>query len=209
MCHVGAFGPQLKPFGRQFKLYGYVNSNGTDHFPPLALEYQTSFTHTDKDQDSSPAPNSVFGKAGPNNNFESDQVALFWGGRVTPTVGAFIQTTYDGVNNVFHWDDTDIRHSHSGNIFDVPYVAGITVNNHPTIQDLWNSTPAWGFPYDKSNVAPTPAASTLIDNALAQRVIGVGAYSMFNNLVFAEADVYAPIDKNGLNALGVVPVTGA
>ena len=27
-CHVGAFGPQLKPYGRDFKLHGYVASDG-------------------------------------------------------------------------------------------------------------------------------------------------------------------------------------
>ena len=27
-CHVGAFGPQLKPYGRDFKLFGYVSSDG-------------------------------------------------------------------------------------------------------------------------------------------------------------------------------------
>lgn len=27
-CHVGAFGPQLKPYGRDFKLYGYTASDG-------------------------------------------------------------------------------------------------------------------------------------------------------------------------------------
>jgi hypothetical protein len=34
-CHVGAFGPQLKPFGRDFKLHGNVR---------LALQYVDYFT---------------------------------------------------------------------------------------------------------------------------------------------------------------------
>jgi len=43
-CHVGAFGPQLKPYGRDFKLRGYVASDGKDHGLPIAMTTQMSFT---------------------------------------------------------------------------------------------------------------------------------------------------------------------
>jgi hypothetical protein len=208
MCHVGAFGPQLKPYARDFKLYGYTANNGEDHFPPLALLVTTTFTNTAKDQPGS-APSAAFGPAGPNNNVEVDQTALFIAGRLAPNLGAFIQTTYDGIHNVIHWDDEDIRYARSGKLFDQPVVFGLTLNNHPTIQDLWNSTPAWGFPYVASSLAQTPSAATLIDNTLAQRVIGLGAYAMWDHWLFAEFDGYQPLDRNALNALGIVPVTGA
>jgi hypothetical protein len=208
MCHVGAFGPQLKPYARDFKLYGYTANNGEDHFPPLALLVTTTFTNTAKDQPGS-APSAALGPAGPNNNVEIDQTALFFAGRIAPNLGAFIQTTYDGIHNVIHWDDTDIRYARPGHLFDQPVVYGLTLNNHPTIQDLWNSTPAWGFPYVASSIAQTPAAATLIDNALAQRVVGLGAYAMWNHWLFAELDAYQPLDRNSLNALGIVPVSGA
>jgi hypothetical protein len=55
-CHVGAFGPQLKPFGRDFKLHGYVGNDGQDHGLPLALTARTSFTHTSVPQDGGAAP---------------------------------------------------------------------------------------------------------------------------------------------------------
>src|SRR5580658_10172450 len=45
-CHVGAFGPQLKQYGRDFKLNGYVASDGKSHGPPVAVSNQLSFTHT-------------------------------------------------------------------------------------------------------------------------------------------------------------------
>src|SRR5512142_178531 len=45
-CHIGAFGPQLTPYGRDFKLHGYTASDGRDHGLPLAVTTQTSFTHT-------------------------------------------------------------------------------------------------------------------------------------------------------------------
>ena len=55
-CHVGAFGPQLTQFGRQFKLNGYTLSDGNDHFPPLAAMALTSFTHTNADQPGGASP---------------------------------------------------------------------------------------------------------------------------------------------------------
>src|SRR5580698_5544823 len=70
-CHVGAFGPQLKPYGRNFKLYGYTATDGsTGHFPPLSMLVQTDFTHTDKDQPPPVAPNARIGSNQVNNNTE-------------------------------------------------------------------------------------------------------------------------------------------
>jgi len=36
-CHVGAFGPQLRQLGRDFKLYGYVSNDTHTHFNKAAL----------------------------------------------------------------------------------------------------------------------------------------------------------------------------
>jgi hypothetical protein len=46
-CHVGAFGPQLAPTGRAFKIGGYTQTGGTGlgaHIP-LAAMIIGSFTH--------------------------------------------------------------------------------------------------------------------------------------------------------------------
>jgi len=184
-CHVGSFGPQLTQYGRDFKLSGYTQSNGGPQSLPLALMLQSSFTSTQKSQN--PPPVSGFGS---NNNFSLDQISAFYAGSIAPAVGAFAQATYDGINGVFHWDNTDVRYAHEGTVHGIDYIAGVTVNNNPTVQDLWNSTPAWGFPYAKSGLAPSPAASTLIDNGLAQVVLGGGAYASINNWLYLEADGY-------------------
>ncbi len=55
-CHVGAFGPQLKPFGRDFKLYGYTATDGKDHGPPIAATAMASFTRTASSQPGGAAP---------------------------------------------------------------------------------------------------------------------------------------------------------
>src|SRR5438105_2536853 len=55
-CHIGAFGPQLTPYGRDFKLHGYTAGDGKDHGLPLAFTTQTSFTHTLAPQSGGAAP---------------------------------------------------------------------------------------------------------------------------------------------------------
>jgi hypothetical protein len=198
-CHVGAFGPQLTALGRQFKLNGYTASDGGDHFPPLAAMVLSSFTHTKADQPGGAAPG-----FGANDNFALDQASLFYGGRLFDGAGAFIQATYDGVANGIHWDQLDLRWADSGKLAGKPLVYGITINNNPTVQDLWNSTPAWGFPFAGSPLAPSPAAATLIDNGLAQQVIGLGAYVSWNDLLYVELDGYRGLSPGAMNTLGIV-----
>src|SRR5580704_14667817 len=76
-CHVGAFGPQLKPFGRDFKLHGYVGNDGKDHGLPLALTARTSFTHTSVPQDGGAAPGFR-----PNDNAIIDVISMYYAGRI-------------------------------------------------------------------------------------------------------------------------------
>jgi hypothetical protein len=71
-CHVGAFGPQLKPFGRDFKLHGYVGNDGKDHGLPLAMTSRASFTHTWEPQPGGAAPGLK-----PNDNLIVDAVSAY------------------------------------------------------------------------------------------------------------------------------------
>ena len=203
-CHVGAFGPQLKPYGRDFKLHGYVASDGKDHFPPLAWTTESSFTHT-----AAPQPGGAAPGFGPNDNFALDQSSLYYAGRITPHIGAFVELEFDGVAKQPQIGNVDVRQAHEGQLFGQDVLWGVTVNNNPTVQDPWNSTPAWGFPYNSSALAPTPMAATLVDGGLAQRVAGAGAYMLWNNLLYLETDAYGGLSPDALNATGIVPVAGA
>src|SRR6476469_10245090 len=71
-CHVGGFGPQLTPFGRQFKLSGYTLKVGNETQLPLSAMMVESFTHTQAAQAEPPAKN--FSR---NNNTELQQASLF------------------------------------------------------------------------------------------------------------------------------------
>jgi hypothetical protein len=148
-CHVGAFGPQLTQFGREFKLNGYVWNDGKGGHVPLAAMLQASFTHTGADQPGDAAPGFA-----PNNNPAVDQLSLFYGGGIADNLGAFVQVTYNGIAKQLHWDNTDIRYARSVQLDGDPLLFGITLNNNPTVQDAWNSTPGWGFPFAASSLAP-------------------------------------------------------
>lgn len=202
-CHVGAFGPQLKPFGRQFKLNGYTLSDGTDRLlPPLSAMVETSFTHTEAPQAGGAAPHFAS-----NDNFAVDQTSLFLAGRFADNFGGFIQVTYDGVARQFVWDQTDLRYANSTELGGHGLIYGATFNNNPTVQDPWNTTPAWGFPFAASALAPTPGAATLIDGGLAQTSVGGGVYADWNDLLYLELDAYGDLGNTLRRSFGV-PVTG-
>ena len=202
-CHVGAFGPQLRQFGRDFKLGGYTATDGSRHFPPIAAMVYGSFTHTQADQ-----PGGAARWFAPNDNFALDQASLYYAGAISKHVGAFIQVTYDGAARQLGIDNTDIRYSRERHILGIDTVWGLTLNNNPTVTDLWNSTPVWGFPYNQSNLAPTPQAATLIDGGLGEMVLGLGGYAMWNNWVYTELDLYRGLSRELRNALGTAPVAG-
>ena len=196
-CHTVAYGPALTAYGRQFKLNGYVFGEDSSAIP-LALMVQGGFTHTTKDQVDRPAPHFAT-----NDNLSVDQVSGFYGGRITKSVGAFVQVTYSGEDRHTHWDNLDVRYAHSITMADHSVVFGVSVNNNPTVQDLWNSTPGWGFPYITSALAPTPAAGPLISGGLAQLVLGATAYAMVDDHLYLEAGGYRGLSNGGLSRAGI------
>ncbi len=203
-CHVGAFGPQLKPYGRDFKLYGYSASDGEKHLPGVAITLQSGLTHTADDQPG----NADQGLKANNNLILDQQISLYFGGRLGNETGAFVQATFDGTRAGFAWDNLDVRHAHATTLFGKDIVLGLTLNNSPGVQDLWNSTPVWGFPYNQSSVAAAPAAAALSDGGLGQQVLGAGAYLMWNDLLYAEFTSYRALNAAMLNHLGSGPSTG-
>src|SRR5579871_3038091 len=203
-CHVGGFGPQLTPFGRQFKLEGYT-LRGTDELTiPLSAMAVTSYLHTSADQSAPPAPH-----YGTNNNFALDQVSLFVAGGFGEHFGSFAQFTYDGIGRSFAWDNLDVRAIDRIKLFGQSALIGLSVNNNPGVQDPWNSLAAWGFPYTDSALAPAPSAGTLLDGALAQSVLGVSAYGWWNSDFYTEVAVYWTPGRGFLNAVGVNADDGA
>src|SRR5690348_3016158 len=134
MCHTGL--PELTPLGREFKLNGYVQGGGDEKgLPRIAAMIQGGFTHTEKGQ-----PGGAAQHFGPNDNFELDQASLFYGGAIWAEqgLGAFIQGTYDGVAREFTWDNLDVRLARQTELFGQDLTYGVTLNNNPSVQDVWN-----------------------------------------------------------------------
>lgn len=152
-----------------------------------------------------------------NNNVVVSPVSFFYGGAITEHIGAFAQVTYNGppfgapdptdpyATFQWSWDNTDIRYANTARLGNLDVIYGITANNNPTVQDPWNTTPAWGFPYAVSSVAPGPAAATLVDGTYAAAVGGVGAYAFIDNLLYLELAGYRTLGFKTLPKLGVDP----
>jgi hypothetical protein len=225
-CHT-VF-PELTPFGREFKLNGYVVDNlrqikgGTmerretlslNTIPPLSAMIQVSYTHT-----GAPLPDSAItgALAKDGDVLFPDQFSLFYAGKIANDLGAFIQATYTGADDHFGLDNTDIRYARyvsvaepgatgaqgaRGWLASHDILVGLTLNNNPTVQDPWNSSPAWGFPFISSSVAPSPIAGTKIDGGLAQSVAGLGAYAWIDHALYVEFSLYSEAIIGGAHPL--------
>lgn len=196
-CHVGGFGPELTPFGREFKLGGYTLRAHAS--VPVAAMAVASFTHTRKDQEEAPE------HLKRNNNLTLDEAALFLAGGVGNHFGGFAEITYEGIDRHFTWDNLDLRAVSTTKLIGRDATFGLSFNNNPTIQDSWNTLPGWGFPFTDTEASPTPDAAPLIDGSLAQNVLGVTVYGWFNHSLYFEAGGYSSPRAGTLRFLGSDP----
>ena len=106
-----------------------------------------------------------------------------------------------GPSGGFGWDNTDVRLAYHTNVFGGDTVYGLTLNNNPTVQDLWDTTPAWRFPWTTADTdngaAPATSYAAQIDGTLGQTVVGLGAYAMVNGHLYVEADAYRQAFSSG------------
>ena len=202
-CHFSW--PELTSVGRQFKLGGYTLMREVkgerpwlpwismqDDAPPpklpLAAMLQGSLTNTES---TAGADASNFPK---NNSVVLQQASLFYAGRIAEHFGAFAQWTYDGIAHHSAIDNVDLRYANHFERESTKLSYGVSINNNPTVSDIYNTTPAWGFPFASSSVAVAPNAAVLIDGGLGQQVVGFGAYSLWNETLYAEVAAYRTAD---------------
>ncbi|MDR3588182.1 MAG: hypothetical protein P4N41_00805 [Negativicutes bacterium] len=172
---------------------------------------QIGFSHVQSSQVSSLSPNH------PSNNVWSvQQTSVFYGGALDAKIGlgAFIQATYDGIGHSFSWDNTDIRLARLTTFLKKPLFYGITFSNNPGVTDLWNTPPAWGYPFIPDSLGAGPPASVQLAS-LGGQVMGVGAYGAMNitlsDLLYAEFNIYQSLPNNLGHTLGAGynPISGA
>ncbi len=206
-CHT--IFPELTTYGRTFKLNGYTTTNtdelkdasdadGTrleiNNTPPLAAMLQVADVFV-----KNPALAGSASAGGPGTaDMASDksgslefpsQFSLFYAGRISPQMGAFVQVTYDSASGTLGADNTDIRFADRIQVANTDLVYGLTANNNPTVQDVFNTVPAWSFPYFTGHSAQTPLASTQVES-LGTNVGGLGGYVFWNQLLYAEICAY-------------------
>jgi len=206
VCHT--VWPQLTPFGRIFKQDGYTLSTASPSkpwHPPLAAMLQLSYTALDKNGGVLTDGAAPFDNADDSATDQLNlpqQASIYYGGKIIGHLGAFAQLTYDGTANDIALDDTDIRYARTFQAGGRHLIVGATVNNAPTVEDPWNTTPLWGFPFASSAVAPAPAAATLINDTLGQQVGGIGAYASWANWLYGAASVYRTTNDGITRPLG-------
>ena len=222
-CHT-VF-PELTHFGRVFKANGYTLTNqkqvqdvtgkkeellALSQFPPLSIMAQISYTQMKTgvpDLSNAGAPGvAQNGTAG-----FPQQFSLFYAGKIAPHLGAFFQLTYENDAGTIGIDNSDIRFADEALLPDNQTLTyGVSLNNNPTVQDLWNSTPAWGFPYAASNANVSPLAGTAIAGPFAQNVAGLTAYLWWNESLYAEVGGYRSAQQGVTNSLtgGAGPLDG-
>ncbi len=197
-CHVGGFGPQLTPYGIRFKLGGYTDSDGKGGKVPLSAMLVASFDKTSKAQSSAPTDSSKT-----NNNSGLDEASIFLAGKLFENVGIFAQVTRDQNEKNTAWDQLDARFVKNISIAGKDSVIGITVNNNPSVQDPFNTLPAWGHPYTSSALAPTPGTASMLNGGLEQTVLGASAYAFVDNHYYAELGTYRTLSPGTLTSVGV------
>jgi hypothetical protein len=214
-CHTVY--PELNHFGRMFKANGYTLDNlkpvrgitatkdemlSLTALPPISLMVQVSNSWLSK-----PLPEStgIDGKAQNGTVAFPQQISLFYAGKIAPGLGGFIQMTYGNDSGTFGIDNTDLRYAHNAVLpNEQSLIYGVSLNNNPTVQDLWNSTPAFGFPYAASNANVSPIAAAQIDGTLGQDVAGMTLYVLWKEALYGEIGVYRSAKQGAAN-----PITGA
>jgi hypothetical protein len=192
-CHVGGFGPQLTPFGRQFKLSGYTLKVGDKGGVPLSAMLVESYTHTQKAQVDVPAKN--FSR---NDNIELQQASVFLAGRISEHLGVFSQATYSENGGLLGWDNTELRYARAFAGAKHGGIWGLTVNNNPSLTDVFNTAPAWQYPYMAPDLAPGAPAAPILFGGLGGQVIGASAYAQIDGAWYVELGGYRSLSPSFL-----------
>ena len=213
-CHAGGQFPELTPYGRIFKLTGYTLGTRGLPLSAMAVGTYTRTRNTDT-VNTNPAanpggttnPNGVPTADFPKNgNLIANTGSVFLAGKVTDNIGGFVQMSYDNYSSQSAVDNHWQGHSHSDNL-DIRYadrfidpssdlIVGLSFNNNPSVQDVFNSAPAWGFNVVPGSTGAGPGVpSPLLAGGLSQQVVGLGAYAYWNKTVYAELSFYRTADK--------------
>jgi len=188
-CHAGGQFPELTPYGRLFKLTGYTIGQRELPLAMMAVVTSNKQKVNDPTQGKTQDGSLIFNTA-----------SLFIAGKISDRVGGFAQITYNNYDNQDNPEGRWAGHTGSDNL-DVRYadhlinnhqdlIYGFTLNNNPTVEDVFNSAPAWGYGIVPGSTGQGSGTSTILEDGLGQQVAGIGAYAYWNKTLYAEISGY-------------------
>jgi hypothetical protein len=202
-CHVGGQYPELTPYGRYFKLTGFtqgvkqITDDGVGF--PVAMSVQFGVNHMAKnDADGNPAAAAGTPIDSRNGQLAPDQASIYAGGRINDNVGLFAQYTFawdqgDRRHGTFGADNVDLRYADHFVTAQHDLVFGFSLNNDPGVTDVFNSSPAWAFPfqYSASGSGTAPPVQTALEGRYGGGTArGINAYLYFDRSYYAEVGDY-------------------
>ena len=204
-CHTGGQFPELTPYGRMFKMTGYTIGERTMPLAVMGVVSAATVANSDAG-DGLPTSNSNSGFY-QNGSPIIGTLSLFIAGKVTDNVGAFLQVTHDpnaspnadgSVSGHTVSDNMDLRWADRLVDEKRDLIYGVSLNNHPSLSDPWNTAAAW------MQYVPTasPGSQQFIDGTVGYpgfgasgNVAGVTAYAYWNKTLYGELGYYATADN--------------
>lgn len=200
-CHT-VF-PELTVFGRQFKLQGYTLGTQLQDKPlpyslPVSLGLQVGNT-TVADRSKGADAEGDFPEA---NKTIVQQAAFYYGGKIVGNLGAMLQYNWDGIEK--HWgaEMMDIRYADQAKPAGKDLIWGVSVANAPTMQDLWATTPLWGFPH-LDNAGIMPMNTSLLDMTLMNQVGVVTLYGFYDSQFYGAVGLMSNGKKGAFKVLNL------
>ncbi len=196
-CHVGAFGPQLTPFGINFKLTGYTLTKGESNIPVSAM-LQSSFQSL----------KTPLSDGSQKATLLAQQASVFLAGGLTEHLGAFVQATGTAAagnanTDKLGMDEADIRYARTLALGEHSAIVGVSLNNNPTVSDALATVPAWRFPYIGPTLPPG-GATPMIDGGLGQQTLGLNVYTLVDSAWYAELGGYKALPRSFLEKTHVI-----
>lgn len=193
-CHITGFS-ELTSFGRQFKLRGYALGESKLPVSGGGVFSRTSTSSAD------------IGAGGmglaDDRAVVLQRLSLYLAGRVAEGTGGFVNWNYESAEKRGMMEMVDLRTTTNTTLGGQELLLGLAVSNNPTVSDIYNSTPGFGFPHlsPAAMSIVSPNAQIQLNNALASRVAGASVYGWWNNMLYAELGAFRTAD-GALSLLG-------
>src|SRR3546814_2456076 len=78
------------------------------------------------------------------------------------------------------WDNIDLRYARTFSGDGHDGIWGVSLNNNPSVTDVFATAPAWQYPFMAPDLAPGAPAAPILAGGLGGQVIGANAYAQID-----------------------------